>query len=229
MSDRPGGAMVLKLLGYLAMARGDYERARSLAEETATLYRKTGGSLANNQWVAHALLDGAIVARLQGDYTGALAYLQESIGVFRGEGILPGIAAVLYQFGCVKAGMGDLNESLAYYVESLTSFRELEDRLGMAFVCEELSIVLVGKNPARAVRIAGAASALRESVPPTLSRASRPDLDSALKTARQVLSEEEFTALWRAGRAYTPEEVTAKIEEVRETDYMEDPDKLRNE
>jgi predicted ATPase len=228
MSDRPGGAMVLKLLGYLAMATGDYERARSFAEETAMLYRKTGGSLANNQWVAYALLDGAIFARLQGDYTGALAYLQESIGDFRGEGILPGIAATLYQFGCVEAGMGDLEASLAYNAASLASFRELEDRLGMAFVCEALSILLVGENPARAVRIAGAASALRESVPPTLSRASRPDLDSALNTARQVLSEEEFTALWRAGRAYTPEEVTAEIEEVSETDHMEDPDKLSN-
>lgn len=64
-------------------------------------------------------------------------------------------------------------------------------------------------RPERAIRLFGAAQALRDVVPVTLPPAQRDEHERGLRTLRIVVDEQRFLQLWAEGQAMSPDQVTA--------------------
>jgi hypothetical protein len=112
------------------------------------------------------------------------------------------------------------------YCESLVIRRELGDRLGVAGSLEGLAAAERAQgDPEQAVRMLGAAAALREAIGSPLPPGARPAYDEQVAALRASLGEAAYCAAWGAGRALTWERAAAKalgepeIDRPAEDDY----------
>ena len=102
---------------------------------------------------------------------------------------------------------GDYEQAGALYNESLAICRTLSDKWALAYLFEDLAWMGALQGEAqRALRLAGAASLLREDIGAPLTAGEASKLQSALQPARQALTEEERASAWAAGRAMLLEE-----------------------
>jgi tetratricopeptide (TPR) repeat protein len=117
------------------------------------------------------------------------------------------IGNALNNLGNVARAQSDYDQARAYYNESLAIYRILGDKWALAYLFEDVAwkAALQGE-PQRALRLAGAASVLREDIGAPLTPGEASKLQSALEPARQALTDEERASAWSAGRALLLEE-----------------------
>ena len=100
---------------------------------------------------------------------------------------------------------GDLEASRAAYAEGIAALQPVTEHRLITKLLDGLASVLVSTGePARAVRLLGAADAWRlssDSFDPLPFVYRRDFYDALLADARAALSEEDFGAAWAAGRA----------------------------
>jgi len=212
LGDQQGTSHALHNMGNLALAARDYARARALYEESLTIKRALGYM----QGVATTLDNLGEIARYQEDYDAARAFYEESMAIMQELGSKSGIATSLSNLGAVAVLQGDYARARTLLEESLTMRRTMGDQPGIAACLEGFACLATAQakskiqNPeskiTRTVRLAGAATALRETIGATLTLLERTDLDRAIAAARAVLGEEAFEAAWTQGRALTPEQ-----------------------
>ena len=96
------------------------------------------------------------------------------------------------------------------YMESLQMNRELGSGWAIAYLLEDIGCleVLTG-HPVRALKLAGAASALREKIRAPLPPKEQVKLEKALQTARESLSNAEQVKSWAEGREMALEQAVA--------------------
>ena len=98
--------------------------------------------------------------------------------------------------------MGDLQAATGLYRESLLAFRRMDDRRCIPFCVEGLACLASAAGAAeQAVRLFGAAQALRDAVGVVLPPAERADHERGLAAARRLLDEQRFSRAWQAGAA----------------------------
>jgi tetratricopeptide (TPR) repeat protein len=170
-------AMALGAYGYITDGLGDTTAARASAEESLTLFRSTG-----DRWnLAGPLSILGNLARREGNHVAARAKYEEALALWRETGDKVGIAWGLRNLGALAQAQGDQAWAMALFTESLVIEREknpghkpyialcLE---GLAWVAGELG------QRKRAVRLFGAAQALRETSGALIPPADRGDHDS---------------------------------------------------
>jgi predicted ATPase/DNA-binding CsgD family transcriptional regulator/Tfp pilus assembly protein PilF len=200
LDDTLGMAESLNSLANLAHGRGDLAAARELYERSNTFNRLVGY---RSDVVMHNL---GVVAQEQGDLAAARRHFEDSVAIKRALGDTPGLALSLAKLGEVLASTGDLAAAHRMLSESLSLQRDLGDRPGIAFVLERFAITAAASaQPERALRLAGAADALREAIGKPLASAARDSLERSLASARRGRSAEVGAAAWSDGRA-TPME-----------------------
>jgi tetratricopeptide (TPR) repeat protein len=183
--------------------QGDYATARSFEQQSLEIFRALG----DRQRVAYSLHNLGNAAREQGDYTTARALEEESLEIFREPGDKRGIAASLHGLGSVAYEQGDYATARMFYGESLEIQRKLENRHGIAMLLESfVSLAGAQGQPERALRLAGAAAALREVIGTPLPPLKQVKLEHHLETARQALGEEVSARTFADGRAMTMEQ-----------------------
>jgi predicted ATPase/DNA-binding NarL/FixJ family response regulator/Tfp pilus assembly protein PilF len=196
LDDRLGMAESLNSLANLAHGRGDLTTARALYERSAALNREVGY---RSDVVMHNL---GVVAQEQGDLAAARRHFEDSVAIKRALGDPPGLALSLAKLGEVIATMNDLATAHPLLSESLTLQRDLGDRAGIAFVLERFALTAAAHaQPERALRLAGAADALREAIGTPLAAAARDALADGLAAARDGLPTARAARLWSDGRA----------------------------
>ena len=95
--------------------------------------------------------------------------------------------------------------------ESLLINQELGDRTAIAYCLEDFAGLAAGTGHSeRALRLAGAAAALRDSIGGPLPAGEQAALDLTLEPARQSLDEARQTAAWEGGRSMTTEAAIAE-------------------
>jgi tetratricopeptide (TPR) repeat protein len=197
IDNRLAVAYVLNNLGNVAKDRGDYESAWRLHEEALALFRDLGDKRA----LSTSLYNLGEVAQYRGDYLRALELQTESLNLKREVGDKRGIALCVNNLGDIARLQGDYAGAASLYRESLPLFRELGDKRNVTFCLEGLAEVACTEGEyERAARLFGAAVALREAIGAPLPAAERTDYESHLAAARDGLSDETFTELWRQGR-----------------------------
>jgi ATP/maltotriose-dependent transcriptional regulator MalT len=206
LGDIWGQTAVLRMMAELAITQGDVERGRRNAEESLNLARQS----ADTQHVAVSLAMLGYADLLRGNLASARAQFDEGLDLLRKLGsersVTYGVMLVSLARIALKAGDNPRAESLLR--DCLSTWREHGFR--GAILAETLEVgaalAVAQGRPARALRLAGSAAALRASVGIPMRPVDQTDLVQLLGPVRQGLGEAEATRAWASGQAMTPEQ-----------------------
>jgi adenylate cyclase len=141
LKDGQGRAQAQYALGWLLRKRGEYGEAQRWLEQARDSYQQ----LSDMAGVSHVLADIGELQRLQGKYSDALVYYQESLGLADQVDILAtrqaARAHALKGAGTVATWQGDYTTARSHNQESLALRRELGDAPGVATLLNNLGII----------------------------------------------------------------------------------------
>ncbi|MGO9161395.1 MAG: ATP-binding protein, partial [Streptosporangiaceae bacterium] len=196
--------------GLALAAVGAIEGARHRTEAAQESFEQALGVLAgNNGWgIAQVRYGLGVLARAHGGNAAALGHFQAALALYRAIDARPEMARCLAAIGRVALAQGDLTAAGTSIAESLRLSCATGHRLAVARGLETLAALTAARgDPAGAVRIEGAALALREAATGRLSgRASR-RLEALLGRVHGRLDEATTAGLLAEGRALSPDEV----------------------
>ena len=198
LGDTPGVATLLNNLGIIARFQSDLTSARQMNEESLELFREMG-----DRWAVGQLLNNqACVASDQGEYAEARSLLEESLLIRRQLGDKAGLALSLNTLADVVLDEGSFADARPLLDESLMINRELGDQTAIAYLIEDYGGLAAAEGrPEKALRLAGFAAALRESIGAPLPPAEQARVDRMIAPARAALSESAATVAREAGRS----------------------------
>jgi class 3 adenylate cyclase/tetratricopeptide (TPR) repeat protein len=205
LNDRAGIAAMLNNLGVMAERKADFVAAAPLFEESLTLFRQLG-----DRWSLGFLLNNLAVARRHlGQRESARALLEESVAVRRSLGDKWGIANSLSSLANMLLHEGNLAPLPPMLRESLELNLEIGDREALAYCLEDYAGLAAGQGQhRRALRLAGAAAALRAELGAPLPAADQANLDRLLAPARAALGTDGGTA-FSEGQALAADDAVA--------------------
>jgi predicted ATPase/DNA-binding CsgD family transcriptional regulator len=191
----------LSSLAHLAHRRGDVAAARSLVEEAIEVKRR----VATPHDIAFHAINLSALLEEQGEYAAARELHEQSLAGCREAGDLRTTGFVLAKLAGVMILQGEHEAAHRALREGLLILEEIGDPGGVAQVLEAFATLATAQSrPVHALRLAGAASALRESVDAPLPDAAVMDLDRKLAPARRALRKQGADAAWTAGRLLAP-------------------------
>jgi len=196
LGDRLAVARGLSNLAAVRKSQGSYEEAHALYEECQAIF----GELEDRTGVAWAFNHQADLLREQGDLPAARMLYECGIGAFREVNDRWGIAGSLADLGNLTLEQGDYAASGELYRESLSLFQELGHKRGIARGLESFAALAAARaDSERALRLAGVAAALRQSIGGPLTVKEQAKLDQCLEPARKKLSTPAARAAWLEG------------------------------
>ena len=132
----------------LAGTQGDYGRAQTLLEESASLARAHG----NEEDLALALVNLGIVQENQGRYEPAVTLFEESLAIYRRLVNPRGAGHALNCLGNVAAYRGDDASASAFFDQALKAFHAVEDQWSIALASANLGWVAYTKGDTKLAR-----------------------------------------------------------------------------
>jgi predicted ATPase/DNA-binding CsgD family transcriptional regulator/DNA-binding XRE family transcriptional regulator/Tfp pilus assembly protein PilF len=201
--DRTVEAFNLRGLALVALDDGAYAEARERAEEALAL-------ASHPRSVSQALTILGDISYREGDWAKARTFLEASVARARelGERILVRVA--LPSLAHVLIEQADYAQADALLTENLALARDHGDREGVRRGLEGFAHLAAAQGrPASAVRLVGAAAALREAIGAPLSPSERATRERWLASARDVLGEQASALAWAEGRAISLEQAMA--------------------
>jgi non-specific serine/threonine protein kinase len=199
-------ATLLVRLAQTVSEQGKPQAAAELARQAMPVLRARGAK----RVLAMALQVLADTAISQHDHLAAMRLLEEALANWNSVGGLKGAAWTLLDLARLALAAGDDALAATHFGESLATCREVGDRWGVAQGLEGfISLAVRAGRAEHAVRLAGAAAAIRESVQVTLSAKQAGWLVADLAVARRLLSQSRYSAAWEAGRAMSNEDAVA--------------------
>ena len=131
----PLRAKALETAATFPFRQGDYQRARTLTEESLALYRKLGDSVN----VARMLHELGSVALAESDYERAMPLYEESVEVVRAAGDTRRYAIGLSNLGALLHEQGNLEQAASLQDEALRLQDEIGDKDGAAITLHNLA------------------------------------------------------------------------------------------
>jgi predicted ATPase/DNA-binding CsgD family transcriptional regulator len=205
-------AIAVKVLGRVEFQRGDYEQAAKRTAESIVLLQALDPSVvAGPEFLTRAYANLGLIAIAQGDLGRAATYLEEVLRRQRALGFTWGLVDTLRTLGDITRDRGELEQALAFYRESVELAKGHGDRRFLARTLAGIATVAAMQGRMEpAVRIAGAAAALREQIGAPVEEWQRATYDRGLELARAAMPLERFAASWSAGLALPLEAVIAE-------------------
>jgi predicted ATPase len=143
LGDRRGVGWTLNVLGWNAMARGDYGEARRLYEEAADAHSDPG----NEQLQRRALMSLANVESVAGDYARAVSLLRDLVASTRREGSTLELAVALGNLGTAEDQAGEREPARRSIEESIALHRQDARKPGLAVALCNLGYLLRATDP----------------------------------------------------------------------------------
>ena len=200
-------AIALNGLGLSALAQGDDVAAYSHLTEALTVRRELGES----RGIAISLANLGEVERYRKEYDAAQSLYQESLALYRVVGDRQGTAISLVNLGLVELERASWGAAKRHFEQSLALHHELQDKRGIAACLEGLAAAHGAlAEPETALRLFGAAAALRESIDASAWPADWAACAPQLEAARTRLGETASTNVWMEGAAMSAEDAVAR-------------------
>ncbi|MBA3688661.1 MAG: AAA family ATPase [Chloroflexi bacterium] len=203
VGDRGAEVEALYNLSSVPVMRGDIEESRRRLEASLAMAREIGRS----DLVAQSQLYLSRMTAELGDPQGALTLLDEALSFFRSQGNRFGLGGALVGLTAVRGLLGQYQAGRFAYREALAVFAEAGNLPNMGGLFSVISTLesSAGRH-AEAIRMMGAAEALRERIGATapLLVKRRGDAEAS---ARKAMGDEEFEKALAEGRRMTLEEV----------------------
>jgi predicted ATPase/DNA-binding CsgD family transcriptional regulator len=197
---------LLSLAQVLLDSQDDLETVPALLEESLALSKQLGFKEGIAAWSS---LSGE-VALNSGDALAARSLLEEGISIYREIGHRHGTAESLMLLAKVAAHQGEFTASRALYEESFIINLEIGDKLNTASCLEGLAGVAAALgNPGWAVRLLGAAEALRDTLSIPIPPVELPLYERLVTTTRPQIGEKAFAKALAEGRSMSPEQAMA--------------------
>ena len=208
VGDQKAVARALSNLANVVKLQGDYDRARTLCAECLSIFRKLG----DRTGIAWSLNYQGDVARDQADPASAQTLYEQSLAIFRELGDRWGVAATLADLGSLSREAENYSRAHSLYQESIKIFQELGHKRGIARLLECFACTAALQLEAgRALRLAGAAAALRQNIGAPLTPAEQAKLEVVLEAPRQALSPTAGATAWSEGWAMTVEQAIEEL------------------
>jgi hypothetical protein len=202
LEDVRGTAMALIGLGDVARDLGDSKRMAALSEEGLMLARACADTL----MAGYALHNLGVAAWQQGDCAQAGSLF--TIALTSLEPTVDGQAEVLASVGLMALDEGDFARAGRAFAESLRTGRTRDIPWLASMDLEGLAGVAAGQGEAElAVRLFGAADAMRASSGTPIRSMLRERHDQDMAAARAALSPERFCQAYEQGQARSAEQV----------------------
>jgi predicted ATPase/class 3 adenylate cyclase len=209
LGDVPGMAEGAYNLGFAAGLERDIDGARAMFARSQELFERAGirRGIADTYWIM------ALLARIEEDLPTARALAERSLTMHRELEDAFGIVDALEVFGRAAFEMGELDLARSCVLETLDMVEPIVNMTGLAVALDNLAAhANAAGYPERAMRLAGASSAVKEAAggaaPPQLL-----DLPDPSEVAGRSLGEEEIAALWEEGRGMSLQEALAYARE----------------
>jgi predicted ATPase/pimeloyl-ACP methyl ester carboxylesterase/class 3 adenylate cyclase len=199
LGDRAGAATVLRTVGRMAIDRGDHATATRVLAESLPLAREMN----DRSGVARGIQYQGLLAHFRGDNELALSLLAESLALLRDLGDAWSAAVSCYYLGHTAYDLGRYAVARARWAESLEICGSHRYLWCIPYLLQGFGCLAARDEPVRAMRLAGAARALYETIRAPLPPAWRADYERWLEPARQALPDAARAAAEAAGRAMT--------------------------
>jgi predicted ATPase/DNA-binding winged helix-turn-helix (wHTH) protein len=212
LGDQKAVARSLSNLANVAKLQGAHNLSRALYGECIAIFRGLG----DRTGIAWSLNYQGDVARDQGESVAAQTLYEQGLAIFRELGDRWGIAGTVADLGSLARQKRNYPMAHSLYRESIKIFQELEHKRGIARLLECFAcLAALQLDAVRSLRLAGAATALRQSIGVPLTPAEQAKLESALDPARKMLSDTASAMAWSEGGRRPVEQI---IEEVLMTE-----------
>jgi predicted ATPase len=196
VGERLSVARAVSNLANVAKLQGEFARARELYRESLGIFEEVGDATG----VAWTRNQEGDTAREQGDQMGARVLYEQSLSAFRKLGDHFGTAGTLADLGNLACEQEKFAEADALYRESAGMFQALENKRGVARVLEAFACSAAARGAAeRALRLAGAATALRQSIGAPLRATEQAKLERKLEPARVAAGVAQGRMAWLEG------------------------------
>jgi predicted ATPase/transcriptional regulator with XRE-family HTH domain len=207
LSEPLGVAEAVGRMGFTLYAKGEWERAAALCEESVALRRRHGDQFGTFD----ALCVLARIASRRQEMARATELYEQALALARAADNERWLADVLVEAGIHLSRTGAHQRALTYQQEALTLYHRRGTRVGVVYALDAIAGTLVVMGDAeRAVRLFGAADALREAIGLLRPPAFRGIYQRVTELARRTLGEAAYAAAWTAGRALPLEEAVAE-------------------
>ncbi len=198
-------ARLLSVRSYAVDFEGDHASAARDAAESLALFRQAGdrremGTMLGNLGYAEMSL---------GDLQAARGHLVESLAIARELGDTYGVVYETLNLGLAEYLSGAPDAAGALFAESFDLARRLRMEAGTSYALLGLAMAGGDADPARSARLHGAADAALAALGETVDSLEARLRDAHRERLRAAFGHEAFAAGYAAGRALTPEEVTA--------------------
>jgi predicted ATPase/transcriptional regulator with XRE-family HTH domain len=192
-----GEALALLNLAGLAAEQDDPDRAVALVKECLPLLRGVGA-----RWdIGRVLIAPALAATPATEVETVRRWLAESVALERQMGDRRGLSWSLLALARYAALDGDVAQAGRLCAEALQLAQQAGDRLVLARGLEGVAALVSRDTPGLAVRLAGAADALREALGAHVLPAESARLTRWQAAARQALGEAPYAKAWALGRS----------------------------
>ncbi|GAB4582084.1 MAG: tetratricopeptide repeat protein [Anaerolineales bacterium] len=198
-------ALLLYNFGEVTYAQGNEASARPLLMESQRLFRQLG-----DPWGMSipSFLFG-LIAGDKGDYADALVHFNEALQLQRAEGDLWGSVEAMLLSGQAAHQMGDFHQAAARYEESLRLNAERVGDIGIIIrtLYSLAHLAWAQGEPARAAKLLGAYTALRETTGSPIRRSilNRDD-EQTVASLQELMGEDHFKTAWAEGITITLEQ-----------------------
>jgi predicted ATPase/class 3 adenylate cyclase len=183
---------------------GYYAAGRSSLLESLRLYQELGDlkGVADANWAL------ALAAGAERDYPAAIRHAEESLGLYRAEGDLFGTAWAAHQLALYLDLAGQRVRAMGYLAEAMRLFVDASDQSGIQLVLTDFAqLSLHAGKTERAMRLAGAAEAMRDITGVGLDEASASFM--GWEPLQPPTTDAERMRMWQEGRRMTPEQAMA--------------------
>src|SRR5579884_1029708 len=206
LGDKVGIAVSLGNLGNVKKGHVNSTAVRSFQEQSLALRRELGDKVG----MAMSLNNLGNVARDQGDSAMARLLYEESLAIARELGDKRSIAISLINLGPLLCDQGDYLAARKSLAECLILCRELGERYVTPYALEAFAALAhAQQQPERAIRLSGAAQALRDAIGAPLPPNEHAEYDRIQADLRATLGEDGYQAGLNVGRALSLEQAIA--------------------
>jgi hypothetical protein len=148
--------------------------------------------------------------RIRGNFDSARKSFEEAREAFRHVHSKYFVMVMSSELGHIERQKGNVMQARLIYRDTLKGWQDLGNRAAIAHELECFGFLAIhDEEPQRAVKLLGAAEALRERIQAPMTDYERVEYDQAVAKVRSMLTEKEFNALWAEGHTMTMEQAIA--------------------
>jgi predicted ATPase/class 3 adenylate cyclase len=195
---------ILGTLGRItAKLHGDLGTASRLIEESIQLSEAAG-----LPWqIANGYEMQGFLAASSGHYEEARAFFEKSMLTYQDVGAHFNVLLNKSNLAHLERQFGHNQQALERYRETIVGFRDVGQLGGVAHQLECFGfLALAGNRNERALKLFGAADALREKVGSPMTSEEQTYFEEQIRALRQKLEAGQFDRIWTNGRALTMEQ-----------------------